>query len=53
VTADAILDAGSATASVGGVDGELKALRDIAEELAALYRRMDELQRQVEAHQQR
>lgn len=41
----------------GGLDRELNALRDkagrICDELADLYRRMDELHQQIEAHQQR
>jgi hypothetical protein len=50
-------DDSAATPVANGLDGELKVLRDkagrIADELAALYRRMDDLQRQIEAHQRR
>jgi len=57
LAADATLVPGSTTPVAGGLDGELKALRDkagcICEELAALYRRLDELQQQIEDHQQR
>jgi hypothetical protein len=56
LTADATISPSSAP-PVDRVDGELKALRDkagrIAEELAALHRRMDELQQRIEAHQRR
>jgi uncharacterized coiled-coil DUF342 family protein len=41
----------------GDLENEVKALRDkagrIADELAALYRRMDELHRQIDAHRRR
>jgi hypothetical protein len=55
--ADATLAPGSTSPVAGGLDGELKALRDkagrICEELSTLYRRMDELQQRIQAHQQR
>jgi len=48
--------AADATPAVPRLDAELKALRNkagrICDELASLYRRMEELQRQIEAHQQ-
>jgi prefoldin subunit 5 len=57
LAADSTLVPGSTVPAAGGLDGELKALRDkagrICEELPALYRRMDELQQQIQAHQQR
>jgi hypothetical protein len=56
VTADAQPTA-TAAPRHGNLDEELKALRDkagrIVEDLAALYRRMNELQQQIEDHQRR
>jgi hypothetical protein len=55
--ADATADPTSTTDPSASLDAELKALRDkagrICDELASLYRRIDELQRQIDAHQQR
>ena len=54
------VDVTAATAStppVDGLDAELAALRDkagrICDELAALYQRVEELQRRIEDHQRR
>jgi prefoldin subunit 5 len=56
VTADAQPAAPAASAH-GNLDEKLQALRDkagrIVEDLAALYRRMGELQQQIEDHQRR
>ena len=55
-TTDATADPASTTLPTDGLAAELRALRDkagrICDELATLYRRMDELQRQIDAHQQ-
>ena len=57
LTADATLAAGATTPPAAGMDAELKALRGkagrICDELAALYRCMEQQQRKVEDHQQR
>jgi uncharacterized coiled-coil protein SlyX len=61
LTTDPITDASvvldGSTPVDAGLDDQLAALRvkagRICDELAGLYRRMDELQRQIEAHQQR
>jgi hypothetical protein len=55
LTANTSGAAGSTSPLAGVLDGELRALRDraghICDELASLYRRMDDLQQQIEAHQ--
>ncbi len=57
VTTDAMLAADEAVPVDGGVLSDLAALRIkagcITRELADLHRRMDQLQQQIRAHQQR
>jgi len=56
-TTDATADPAATALPPDGLAAELRALRDkagrICDKMAALYRRMDELQHQVDVHQQR